>query len=184
VLPGLITFKDKMLMSIDQVDLAKLNAIPSTGGAEKRGEPPVDKKDAEKLARRMKDILGARVESVRLSERLVASPALLVGANRAVSGQMEKIMHLFNQEIRLTPKNLEINPGHALIRDMAAIYRKDAKDPLLVKLVEALFASVLLLDGTIDNPQTLSRHIQDLASAFAATARPPDAESGSEGRSA
>jgi molecular chaperone HtpG len=183
VLPGLITFKDKMLMSIDQVDPAKLNDIP-TRMREDKTAPPLDRKDADKLARRMKDILGNRVESVRLSERLVESPAVLVSANRALSGQMEKIMHMFNQEIRVTPKILEINPDHILIGDMAAIYRKDAKDPLLTKLVEALFTSVLLLDGTIDNPQILSRHIQDLISEFAKTARPPDAESGKSGRPA
>jgi len=185
VLPGLITFKDKMLTSIDQVDLKKLQDIPTLERKEKSHTPPVvNRKDADKLARRMKDILGNRVESVRLSERLVESPAVLVSANRALSGQMEKIMHLFNQEIPVTPKILEINPDHALIGDMVAIYRKDAKDPLLTKLVEALFTSVLLLDGTIDNPQTLSRHIQDLISEFAKTARPPDEESGGEGRPA
>lgn len=163
VLPGLITYKDKMIKSADQADIAKLDEIKTEKDVEAEEEVP-DKKDVDKLARRIKDILGDRVETVRLSERLVDSPAVLVGSSQAMSAQMEKIMHMMNQEVKPSAKILEINPRHAMIRNMLAIYQKDAKSPLLSKLVEGLYSSVLILDGTVDHPQIMASSIQNLIS--------------------
>lgn len=162
VLPGLITFADKMLISADQAESEKLDAISS-------GEmkPPADRPDAksiEKLARRMKDILGKQVEDVKVSGRLTDSPAMLVGSNRAMSSQMEKIMHMMNDQLPLSAKILEINPDHALIRNCLKIYEKNATDPLLDKLVAGLFISARLLDGSVEKPQTMAADIQSILS--------------------
>ena len=108
----------------------------------------------------MKDILGGKVEDVRVSERLVDSPAVLVSKDGAMSSQMEKIMHMVNKDVKLAAKVMEINPVHTLIRDMDALYRRDAKDPRLETLVKSLFASVQLLDGTLEDPHAMASAIQ------------------------
>ena len=164
VLPGLITFKDKMIKSADQADISKLEEIRTEEAEEKKEkEEAPDKKAVDKLARRMKDILGDRVETVRLSERLVDSPAVLVGSSNAMSGQMEKIMQMMNKDAPPpSAKILEINQKHPLIANMLKVYQGDARSPLLSKLVEGLYSSVQVLDGTVDHPQTMASSIQAL----------------------
>ncbi|MBN2416465.1 molecular chaperone HtpG [bacterium] len=162
VLPGLLEYKGKRITSADQTDLGKLKeAVPAESGKdEETGE--IDIKGLEKLTRRMKNILGVRVEDVTLSDRLVSSPAMLTGRDKHMSSQMEKIMHMVNKDVTLSPKILEINKRHPFIADLLTIYEKDAKDPLLTKLVNSLFSSALLLDGTIDDPHTMAASIQEL----------------------
>lgn len=162
VLPGLMTYNDKKIVSADQVDLSKLDAIPSKKSDQKEDDVKVDTKGIDNLARRIKDILGDRVEKVVRSERLVDSPAILVGSDKGMSSQMEKIMHMMNKDAAITPKVMEINPKHPIIEKMHAIYEKDVMDPILSKMVNGLFASIQLLDGTADNPQDMAKAIQEL----------------------
>ncbi|MBN1783053.1 molecular chaperone HtpG [bacterium] len=165
VLPGLFMYKEKKIMSADQVEMDALKDIPAAETPDKK-EPDVevDKKDADKLARRIKDILGDKVETVRLSERLVDSPAVLVGKEHAMSSQMEKIMHMMNKDAKLTPKIMEINRNHPIIMNMLKIYQNDPRDPLLERAVQSLFHSVLLLDGALDDIQDMASGIQNLLS--------------------
>jgi len=160
VLPGLFEFKGKKILSADQADLKKLDEIPSEKKENEEEKPEVDKKAAAKLAGRMKNILGDRVEDVKISERLVDSPAVLVSKDAAMSSQMEKIMHMMNKDVKLAAKVLEINPGHSLIADMEQIYQADAQDERLTTLVEGLFTSVQLLDGTVEDPHAMAAAVQ------------------------
>ena len=118
----------------------------------------------ENLARRIKDILGNKVETVRISERLIDSPAVLVGKDSAMSSQMEKIMHMVNKDMQLTPKVMEINAEHPIILNMLTIYNNNPKDPILEKAAHSLFHSVLLLDGALDDIQDMASGIQALLS--------------------
>jgi len=165
VLPGLMMFKEKMIKSADQADITKLEDVKSEDNADEKDEKAPDKKDVDKLARRIKDILGDRVETVKLSERLVDSPAVLVGSSNAMSGQMEKIMQMMNKDAAPpSAKIMEINQKHPIIANMLTIYQKDTKSPLLAKLVEGLYSSIQILDGTVEHPQVMAASIQALLS--------------------
>ncbi len=162
VLPGLLTYKEKHFISADQVDLAKLDNIPSTESDSNKDEDKPDLKEVDQLARRIKDILGDKVENVMISNRLVNSPAVLVGKDKGMSSQMEKIMHMMNQEAPLPSKVMEINAKHPLIQQMLTIYQKNPNDEMLTKMASNLFVSVKLLDGTVDDPQQMANTIQDI----------------------
>ena len=165
VLPGLIEYREKKILSADQADLKTLQDVTSSEAAgEKRAESSADKKSMENLARRIKDILGNKVETVRISERLIDSPAVLVGKDSAMSSQMEKIMHMVNKDMQLTPKVMEINAEHPIILNMLTIYNNNPKDPILEKAAHSLFHSVLLLDGALDDIQDMASGIQALLS--------------------
>ena len=114
------------------------------------------------LARRIKDILGDRVEDVKLSERLVNSPAVLVGTTPGVSSQMEKIMQIYNKDTKAPKKIMEINKNHPMILNLLNIYKRDVKDPILTKVVSSLFNSVQLLDGTVSDPHDMATSMQDV----------------------
>ncbi|NOY58888.1 MAG: molecular chaperone HtpG [Calditrichaeota bacterium] len=160
-LPGLFDYKGKKIISADQVDVSKLDKIPGEKKEDKK-QKKAKKEDKvlDNLARRIKDILGDKVEDVKLSERLVDSPAVLVG-QAGMSSQMEKIMQIYNQDAKPKPKIMEINKSHPLILNLADIYEKDVNDPVLTKAVNNLFNSVLLIDGTILDPHQMASGIQD-----------------------
>jgi molecular chaperone HtpG len=164
VLPGLLEYKSKKIVSADQVDLSKLSEISlkDEKADKKKAEPDV--KDLDKLARRIKDILGDKVEDVKLSERLVDSPAVLVSSNKAMSAQMEKIMQMMNKDAKPSAKVMEINKTHPIILDLLAIYNKDVNDPMLTKIVNRLYDSVLLIDGSITDAHDMAAGIQDILS--------------------
>lgn len=163
-LPGLATFKEKRFLSGDQVNPDKLKEIPTEEKKKQKTLTDEEEKGLDMLTRRIKDILGKKVESVKVSERLVDSPAVLVGKDQVMSSQMERIMQMMHQDTKVIPKILEINKTHHLILDMLRIYQNDAKDPLLSKLVNHLFYTVLLLDGTILDPNEMVSQMQDVLS--------------------
>ncbi len=163
-LPGLFNYKEKNIVSADQVDLAKLEKIPNKEAEKKDTKKPSkkDEKDLDKLARRIKDILGDKVEDVKLSDRLVNSPAVLV--SQGMSSQMEKMMHIYTPDAPSRPKVMEINKSHPLILNLLAIFKKDAKDHMLDIVAFNLFSSASLLDGSITDPQTMAANIQSMIS--------------------
>ena len=141
-----------------------MDKIPSKEkkDAPKDTEKKADDKELDKLARRIKDILGDKVEDVKLSERLVDSPAVLVG--QGMSSQMEKMMHIYTPDMASKPKVMEINKKHPMILDMLAIYKKSAKDRLLETAAQNLFNSAALLDGSVQEPQAMADAIQSMIS--------------------
>jgi len=160
VLPGMMEYKGKKFKSADQVDLKALSDLP-----DKTAEKPAatyDKKDMDHLARRIKDILGDKVEDVRVSERLVDSPALLVGADSFMSSQMQRIMMHMQHQVELPKRNMEINPRHPLLQNMEQIYRKNPQDPFLTQLALRLFDSAQWVDGYVSDPLATASGLQEL----------------------
>lgn len=164
VLPGLIEFKGKKILSVDQADPSKLSEIAPEEKKKTKKESDKDVKELEKLTRRIKNILGDKVEDVRLSERLVDSPAVLVSSDKTMSKQMEKIMQMVNKDAKPIPKIMEINTTHPMIKNLLKIYKKNAKDRILTKIVNSLFDSVLLLDGAVADPHDMAVSMQELLS--------------------
>ena len=68
---------------------------------------------------------------------------------------MEKMMKAVNKDFEISKRNLEINPNHALIQNMARLLKKDKDSPFLKEYVEQLFNNVLLVEGLLDNPLEL-----------------------------
>lgn len=68
----------------------------------------------------MKQVLGDSVEEVRASERLSASPACLVASDRGPDRQLERMLAASGRLGATSKPVLEINPGHPLIRTLAA----------------------------------------------------------------
>ncbi len=164
-LPGLFTYKDKNIVSADQVELSKLEKIPTTDKeAEETAQTTKkkDTKDLDKLARRIKDILGDKVEDVKLSDRLVKSPAVLV--SQGMSSQMEKMMQIYTPDMKPKPKVMEINKQHSVILNLLDIYKSNSKDPMLETVANNLFTSAALLDGHIVDPQAMAAGIQSMIS--------------------
>ena len=119
-------------------------------------------KDFDGLMARMKEILGDKVTEVKASARLSDSPCCLVNPDGHTTSSMDKIMRVITKDSSIPKKVLEVNPDHALLRNLLAVYEKSPQDEFLRLSTEQLFESSLLLEGYLSDPHALVGRLQDL----------------------
>ena len=156
VLSSLGEYKDKKLVSADHVKPEDLDVEKSDKDKEESAEETdTEKTDIQPVIDRFKEILGDRIIDVRASERLVDSPACLIGDDGQLSSHMEKMMRMMNKTDDLPKRVLEINPKHSLISNISALVARDANDPFITAACEQLFEGCMLLDGYLTDPHKL-----------------------------
>ncbi|MCM1285862.1 MAG: molecular chaperone HtpG [Acetobacter sp.] len=121
----------------------------------------IDKKneDSKELLDKMKDALGNKVSSVKLSNKLGSHPVSL-SSEGYVSLEMEKVLNAMpgaNQGVK-AQLVLEINSNHKVFEKLAS-----ADDDALAKYTKLLYSSARLIAGLdIENPTEFSDVIADL----------------------
>merc|ERR1719336_702286 len=93
-----------------------------------------EKASFESLCKKVKDILGNKVEKVVISDRMVNSPCSLVTGEYGWSANMERIMRA--QALRdntmsqymMAKKTMELNPKHAIVKSLKDKFAADAAD--------------------------------------------------------
>lgn len=133
---------------------------------EEKKKKEEEKAGFEKLCKSMKEILGDKVEKVVLTERLSTSPCILVTSEFGWSAHMEQIMR--NQALRdssmsgymVSKKTMEINPQHAIVRELRKRVDADQNDKTIKDLVYLLFDTSLLTSGfQLEDPTAYSERI-------------------------
>jgi molecular chaperone HtpG len=123
----------------------------------------------ESLTKKMKDILGDKVEKVLLSHRIVSSPCCLVTGEFGWTANMERIMKA--QALRdnsmtsfmVSKKTLEINPSHPIIAKLKEKLEENENDPTVRDLVFLLFDTAILSSGfSLDKPSVFAGRIHKL----------------------
>jgi len=151
------------LVSAEHADMAKLDQFESL---EKEEKPEAlsdeEQTTLDKLMARIKETLGDAVTEVKSSKRLSNSPVCLANPDGNVTPSMDKIMRVVSKDTSIPQKVLEINPDHALVRNMITIFEKDENDPFIDQAANQLYESALLLEGYLTDPHALVGRVQDL----------------------
>ena len=151
----LTKFKDLPLTSIMAADL-ELDS-----DEEKKVKEEEIKQNEEKyktLTESMKLALGEQVRDVKLSSRLIDTPACLVSGSGDPSAHMERLMKSMGQSVSGGKRVLEINPNHPIFDKMMRLGADAQKD-----WAEILFSQALLNEGSqLQDPVKFSKLISKL----------------------
>ena len=136
-----------------ELDLGKLE---DEEGKQKQEDTEKEFKD---LVTRIKTTLGGDVKEVRVTHRLIDSPACLSVDTNDMGAQMRKIMEASGQEVPETKPIFEINPDHALVIKLDTEQDEDR----FADLVRILFGQAQLSEGgQLDNPGEFSSRLNKL----------------------
>jgi molecular chaperone HtpG len=153
-------FEGKKLTSVAQ-------GTPDLGAeADRKKDEPA----REETTERFKDLLLALraalqddVKDVRLSERLTASPACLVGEAGDLSPHLEELLRRSGREVPKAKRVLELNPTHPLVMRLQAFHAAHPADERLKRYAELLHGQAILAEGgTLPDPAAFSRRLAEL----------------------
>jgi molecular chaperone HtpG len=153
-------YKDKTLVSIGR-------------GEVKLGSQEDQKKEAEELAEKQKafgDLLGFlrvqlqdEIKEVRLSSRLTSSPVCLVGDEHDPTPRMQRLLEQLGQKATKVKRILEVNPGHALVPRLKALFIENPSDPRLKLYADLLLGQAHLAEsGQLPDPAAFSKVLAEL----------------------
>ena len=152
----LTSFDETPLQNIAKgaVDLGDLQDEAEKAEASRAQEtlkPVVDK---------LKAALGERAKDVKVSTRLVDSPACLVVGEGELSPQMIQMLKQMGQDVPESKPTLEVNPDHPLIKKLESS-EQSAED--FDKLAQVIFDQALLADGgQLDDPAAYLKRVNEL----------------------
>jgi molecular chaperone HtpG len=152
-------FNGKQLQNVDDAALV----LPAS--AEQPIESKVTDADYAQLVARVKTVLGDKVTEVRESKVLTDSPCRLVSPEEAAERDMQRVKRLLGQDYEIPRKIMELNRGHQLMADLAALAHSGRNDMLLDASIQQLYESALLVEGLLPNPAEMASRIQLLMEA-------------------
>lgn len=131
--------------------------------------------DANKVEEKTKDLAPlldaakaafvGRVREVRLSTRLVDSPACLVLAPGSMPAHLEKMLKQSGKDTPHGKRDLELNPDHAVVQRLGRVAARNANDPKLGEWLAVLYDQALLAEGSpLDDPNAFAKRVTSLLS--------------------
>ena len=165
VVAHMAAFDGKSLQSVTKGDL-DLGALADSEDDAKRKEEA--EASLEPLVERIRKALGDKAKEVRLTHRLVDSPACLVTEEGGISANLERVLRAAGQAVPNVPLVLEINPGHPIVTRL-----KDETDDARFKdWSHILFDQAMLAEGGhLDDPAGFVKRLNELMLAMAGEAK-------------
>lgn len=154
MLSYLTEFDGKPLQSITKADL-DLGDL-----ADKESETQKQQDEAfGSFIERVKNLLGERVKTVRLTHNLTDTPAVVSTDNDQMTTQMAKLFAAAGQPVPEVKYTFELNPEHYLVKKVADI----ADETEFADWVELLLEQAMLAErGSLENPAVFIKRINKL----------------------
>ncbi|MAZ89849.1 MAG: molecular chaperone HtpG [Cellvibrionaceae bacterium] len=141
----LVDYKEKQFQDVGkgQLDLGELDTDEDKKAQEESA------KQHEDLVKRVQDVLEARVDNVRVTNRLTESPACLVVGEQDMGAQMRRILEQAGQAVPESKPVFEVNPEHPLVVKLD----QEADEDRFADLANILFDQAHLAEGgSLDDP--------------------------------
>src|SRR5690349_15273358 len=155
VMANLTEFEGKKLQSVAKGDL-------DLGKLEDEAEKKEQEKEAgefKELTDKIGEVLGDKVQGVRVTHRLTDSPACLVADPSAMSTNLERLLKAAGHKVPETKPTLEVNPHHPLVQ--ALKYESDQKR--FADWSNILFDQAVLAEGgQLEEPGAFVKRLNEL----------------------
>jgi molecular chaperone HtpG len=158
-------FGEYDIKSVDQANLDSVKEI-------KKDEEDVKVEDKEgdsefnEFASFVKTTLGEKVKDVVKSSRLSDSPCILVNADGSASSHIQNVMKMMDKNYTVAAKVLELNADHAMVKNLAEIYKKSPQEEFLKEALFQLFETSMFQEGVVLDPkETVPRIFRTLEKA-------------------
>ncbi|MFV0416330.1 MAG: molecular chaperone HtpG, partial [Chthoniobacterales bacterium] len=153
---------DEFVMdNLGQFDSKKLISAEKAEIELDKPETKLDEKEIRLLCNFLKESLGDKVDEVKVSSRLVESPAVISDADKFMTSSMRRIMKTMNPEGGLPMKqNLEINPNHPMMIGLASTREKSPE--ISKQVAEQIYDNALISAGLLEDPQAMLARINSL----------------------
>ncbi len=119
-------------------------------------------KEAENFAGYLKTVYADRIGEIKISERLVDSPCMLVDSSNIAYERMGRMMKGDKAKPDISKKILEINPQNRLIREMISIHKGKPDSNRLKTLALLLLDNMILREGILDDIEHIILRTQDI----------------------
>jgi len=141
--------------------LAEKAEINLAGAPKKEGA--LSANAAKSLVQWLKTTLGDKVGEVRVSQRLVDSPAVVVDPDKYMTSNMRRIMKAMTkegEEAAPTKYDLEINPAHPILSRLDAMRQKD--NALAASVAEQILDNARVAAGLLEDPRLMLNRLNQL----------------------
>lgn len=154
MLSYLTEFDDKPLQSITKADLDLGDLADKESEIQKQQD-----EDFGSFIERVKNLLGERVKTVRLTHNLTDTPAVVSTDNDQMTTQMAKLFAAAGQSVPEVKYTFELNPEHHLVKKVADI----ADEIEFADWVELLLEQAMLAErGSLENLAAFIKRINKL----------------------
>jgi len=161
VMAHMPAFDGKSLQSVTKGDL-DLGGLADTG--EEAQQKEETEADMRPVAERIGKALGDKAKEVRLTHRLVDSPACLVTEQDGMSANLERVLRAAGQAVPNVPLVLEINPEHPIVTRL----KEETDDARFKDWSHILFDQAMLAEGGhLDDPAGFVKRLNELMLAMA-----------------
>ena len=169
VLTNLGEYEKCRLVSIDAANVDLPPETAKEGAEEQAEEPAAPEKPQgfEAVLDLFRTGLGDKVIEVRESKRLTDSPCCLVNPQGAMSAQLERALHMANQDYELSKRILEVNPQAGLIRRLSELSGNADQAEFIRDCGRQLFANAMLLEGSVPDVEDVVSRMQQFMSELA-----------------
>ena len=150
VMTNITTYKGKKVKPIESADIPKDDSEVVTDE---------EKKTRKEFSAWVKDVLSDRVSSVKDSDRLVDSPAVVIDHESIAFRRMMMQVDGKNAP-RLPKQTLEINPRHPIMVGLNSI--RDSDPELAREVVEQVFDNALVAAGLMNDSRSMLKRVNNI----------------------
>ena len=153
VMEGLHTFDGKNLVSAEKADVTLADKPPGS----------LSEADAAELVKWLKEQLGEGITEVRVSQRLVESPAVITESEKFMTSAMRRMLKSMKRADGVEAPiryDLEINPGHGV---MARLDQMRRTDPVLAgQVAHQILDNSKVAAGVLEDARPMLKRITEL----------------------